>query len=89
MKNRILKKKLLFLHHLETLDNTSLANQVYKSQLELNLPGLMDDCKDFLEKYDLFNIKPSYLPHPLIFSFYKLHQCFFILLSTVVKTRHY
>ena len=57
MKYRILKKKLLFLHHLETLDETSLANQFYKAQLSLKLPGLMDDCQSFLEKYDLVNIK--------------------------------
>ena len=57
MKNRILKKKLLFLHHLETLDTTSLANLVYKSQLKLKLPGLMDECEDFLSKNGLISIK--------------------------------
>ena len=57
MKNRILKKKLLFLHHLETMDKSSLANQVYQTQLQLKLPGIMDVCNDFLVKFNLSNIK--------------------------------
>ena len=48
MSNRILKKKLLFLHHVATLDEGSIAHQVYKTQKKLHLPGLVEDCNEFL-----------------------------------------
>ena len=48
MANRILKKKLLFLHHVATLDGGSIAHQVYKTQKRLQFPGLVEDCNEFL-----------------------------------------
>ena len=53
MKNRILLRKLLFLHHLATLPDTSLAKEVYTLQTQLNLPGLVDECQDFLRDHEL------------------------------------
>ena len=55
MENRIMKKKLLFIHHLETLPEDSLAHEVYVIQKQYDLPGLVKECKDFLIN---FNIKP-------------------------------
>ena len=48
MEFRILQKKLLFLHHVATLPDDSLARQVFQVQEELNLPGLLQDCQEFL-----------------------------------------
>ena len=48
MKYRILQKKLLFLHHVATLPDEALAKEVFQVQEELNLPGLLQDCKDFI-----------------------------------------
>ena len=50
MKYRILKRKLLLLHHIATLPANSLANQVYEVQSQLQLPGLQDECNEFLLK---------------------------------------
>ena len=56
MKNRIIIKKLLFLHHLVGLDKQSLAAQVQDHQ---DLPGLVSECKDLISKYKLPNILKS------------------------------
>ena len=50
MEYRILQKKLLFLHHVATLPEDSLAREVFQVQEELNLPGLLHDCQEFLVK---------------------------------------
>ena len=47
---RILQKKLLFLHHVATLPDDSLTKEVFQVQEELNLPGLVQDYRDFLIK---------------------------------------
>ena len=56
MKFRIIMKKLLFLHHLNKLDESSLAKQVLQIQDNLNLPGLVTECKEYILKYRLPNI---------------------------------
>ena len=48
MKYRILKKKMLFLHHVATLPNDTLAREIYEVQNKLELPGLLSECKEFL-----------------------------------------
>ena len=48
MKFRILKKKLMFLHHVKTLPDDSLAKEVVEAQEKFNLPGLVQECQDFL-----------------------------------------
>ena len=50
MRNRILKSKLLLLHHVSTLGKDTLAREVIDIQMELNLPGLYKECKEFLVK---------------------------------------
>ena len=56
MKFRIMMKKLLFLHHLKLLDENTLAKQVLQIQDNLNLPGLVTECKEYFLKYRLPNI---------------------------------
>ena len=56
MQWRILEKKLLFLHHVSTLPDTALAKQVHQVQSELNLPGLVQECRDFLVRNDITDI---------------------------------
>ena len=46
MKYRILKKKLLFLHHLATLPCDTLAREIFEVQVKLALPGLVKGCQD-------------------------------------------
>ena len=53
MEFRILKKKLMFLHHLYNLPNTSLAYEVLSCQAANDLPGIIHECKNFLDKFNL------------------------------------
>ena len=57
IKNRIMFRKLMFLHHLETLPKDSLAHEVFKLQKNLNLPGLAYDCSEVLCNLNLTNIQ--------------------------------
>ena len=57
MKYRILKNKLLFLHHLENLSDDSLAKEVYKGQKDLNLPGLFQECSQFLTEFGILDVQ--------------------------------
>ena len=56
MKYRILRKKLLFLHHVATLPVNTLAREVYETQKRLHLPGLIQECDDFMVKNDVTNL---------------------------------
>ena len=53
MKFRIIAKKLLFVHHLTNLGDQSLAKEVLTLQDHHNLPGLVSECKDYFQKYQL------------------------------------
>ena len=55
MEFRILQKRLLFLHHVATLPEDSLAREVFQVQEDLNLPGLLQDCQEFLVKNGISN----------------------------------
>ena len=57
MKNRILQKKLLFLHHVATLPNDTLAREVYEVQAKLELPGLLKECNEFLVVNGVNNLR--------------------------------
>ena len=39
---------MLFLHHVATLPNDTLAREIYEVQNKLELPGLLSECKEFL-----------------------------------------
>ena len=56
MKYRVIMKKLLFLHHLKRLDDSTLANQVLMVQYRLQLPGLVAECMQYIQTYKLPNI---------------------------------
>ena len=56
MEQQIEQKKLLFLHHLSTLPEETLANQIYSQQKENHFPGLVSECSNLVEKYYLLNI---------------------------------
>ena len=56
MSNRIWKSKLLLLHHIATLETSSLAYQVYSAQDRLGLPGLVQDCKELLTRFGVTSI---------------------------------
>ena len=57
MKNRILKKKLLLLHHLANLETSSFAYQIYNVETHLQLPGLASECRPFLAKLGITNLR--------------------------------
>ena len=57
MKYRIMKRKLLFFHHLENLPSNSLANEVFEVQKALNLPGLVKECVQILNDSQISDIK--------------------------------
>ena len=54
---RILQRKVLFLHHLEHLPDESLAKQVFKTQTRMCLPGIKNECSEFLARFGLIDIK--------------------------------
>ena len=56
MEYRILQKKLLFLHHLHNLPESSLASEVLAVQTEQGLPGIVDECHDFLAKFEIYDL---------------------------------
>ena len=56
MELRIMQKKLLFLHHLETLPNDALAKEVLMVQKKLDWPGLGKECKPFLDMFGIFKV---------------------------------
>ena len=62
MEMKILQKKVLFLHHLEHLPETSLAKEVYEAEKRMSLPGIMNDCSKFLAKFGLQDLKSYSYP---------------------------
>ena len=56
MEYRILEKKLMFLHHLYHLDDSALAKEVVKIQTDNGLPGIVEECNNFLVKFGILNI---------------------------------
>ena len=48
MEYRIMYKKLSFLNHIANLNMESLANEVYREQRRLRLPGLVSECQQML-----------------------------------------
>ena len=57
MEFRILERKLIFLHHVATLPDTSIAKEIYNVQTQLNLPGLTQECHEFLVKFGIIHIQ--------------------------------
>ena len=57
MENRVLKRKLTFVHHLFNLSEDSLANQVAILQDRLSLPGLISEMKEVIKDLELPDMK--------------------------------
>ena len=53
MTNRILKRKLLLIHHLANLEENALSKQVYLQQKENSLPGLVSEMREELVQFDV------------------------------------
>ena len=56
MELRVLKKKLIFLHHLTHLGEDTLAHEILSVQNNLDLPGLVSECKDFLNHHQISDL---------------------------------
>ena len=46
----------MFLHHLYHLDDSALAKEVVKIQTDNGLPGIVEECNNFLVKFGILNI---------------------------------
>ena len=53
MSNRVLKKKLLLVHHLATLNKKSIGYQIYYQQKKDSLPGLIEEMKEDLLQFEM------------------------------------
>ena len=53
----MLKRKLLFIHHLINVEEDSLAHQCALVQDKLSLPGLISEMKEAIKELDLPNMK--------------------------------
>ena len=53
MEHRVAKQKLLFIHHLLSLPDESLASQIARAQDTNSYPGLIKECRMLLELYNL------------------------------------
>ena len=56
MEMQIVKRKLLFLHHLISLDDSSLAKEILQVQECMKLPGLVKEGKILIKQFNLPNI---------------------------------
>lgn len=57
MTNQILKRKLLFLHHVATLPEDSLAREILEVQAKNNLPGLVEECREVLAEFGVTDLE--------------------------------
>ena len=56
MEERIDSRKLNFIFHVKKLNNSSLANEIYEVQKNFNFPGLVQECRKLISKYELPDI---------------------------------
>ena len=49
---RITKLKLNLIHHIATLDDDALAKEMFETQKQFNLSGLVQDCNDEIKNLD-------------------------------------
>ena len=56
MENKIIKKKLNLIFHIKSLDDKTLAKQVYMEQIKNNWPGLTKEVEDICECLEIVNI---------------------------------
>ena len=60
MEHRVAMKKLTFYHHLRSLPPSALAFQISEIQSSLGLPGLVQECKELLTKYNIPDATSEY-----------------------------
>ena len=56
MENLLIKKKLNLAHHISTLEEDSLANEIFVAQKRFNFPGLVQECSELINILDLPDI---------------------------------
>ena len=57
MEHRIAQKKLMFYHHIISLPAYSLAYEIAATQVKCSYPGLMIECQELVDKYNLPEVK--------------------------------
>ena len=57
MEHRIAYKKLLFYHHLINLPTNTMAYEIAATQTTMSYPGLMVECTNLMEKYEIPDVK--------------------------------
>ena len=63
IEHQINEAKLMFLHYVNGLDETSLAKEIYESQKSMNFPGLVVEARALLSLYGLPNIIDQKVAH--------------------------
>ena len=61
MKLRIYQEKLALISHIKSMDEKSLASQMYREQLEKGWPGLAKEAKEICEELEIEDINTSTL----------------------------
>ena len=57
MESKIHQRKLTFLHHIINLEDTAIAKKFATIQNKNDFPGLLNECKDLIRKYNLIDYK--------------------------------
>ena len=61
IEHRVENKKLNFLKHIVSLDDNSLAKQVFNTQREFNFPGFVNETRNLIKIFDLPDITKSHI----------------------------
>ena len=56
MRYRVIMNKLIFIWHLDNLEDSALAKQVFEIQKSQYLPGLVQECTEWIRKLNLPNL---------------------------------
>ena len=56
MEYRVWKSKLLLIYHITHLDESSLANEIYKTQKRMKFPGLVTECQEICKELNIIDI---------------------------------
>jgi hypothetical protein len=56
MRYRVIMNKLIFIWHLDNLEDSALAKQVYEVQKSQYLPGLVQECTEWIRNLNLPNL---------------------------------
>ena len=59
---RVWQQKILLVHHIRSLDDTSLANMMYREQVKNNWPGLAKEAEQLCEKLQVEDVNMTSKP---------------------------